>query len=47
MGAYLALDSASSSIPVAGWAVDTLFRAHSMAARERTKGGFSSSAPTA
>jgi hypothetical protein len=31
MGAYLALDSASSSIPIAGWAVDTLFRAHRMA----------------
>jgi hypothetical protein len=45
MAAYLALDSASSSIPVAGWAVDTLFRAHRMAARARTKGGCSSSGP--
>jgi hypothetical protein len=37
MGAYLALDSASSSIPVAGWAVDTLFRAHRMAANALQK----------
>jgi len=33
MGAYLATDSVSSSIPILGWAVDTLFPGHAMAAR--------------
>jgi hypothetical protein len=33
MGAYLAADSALSSVPVAGWAVDTFFPGHLLAAR--------------
>lgn len=33
MGAYLAADSVSSSVPILGWAVDTLFPGHAMAAR--------------
>ena len=37
MAAYLAVDSASSTVPVAGWAVDTLFPGHLMAARALQK----------
>lgn len=33
MGMYLAADSVTSAVPVVGWAVDTLFRGHLMAAR--------------
>lgn len=32
MGLYLLADSASSGVPVLGWAVDTLFPGHAMAA---------------
>lgn len=32
MGAYLAADSITSAVPVVGWAVDTLFPGHAMAA---------------
>ncbi|MDO8378967.1 MAG: DUF4112 domain-containing protein [Pseudomonadota bacterium] len=32
MGVYLAADSASSAVPIVGWAVDTLFPGHLMAA---------------
>lgn len=32
MGAYLATDSVTSAVPVVGWAVDTLFPGHAMAA---------------
>ncbi|MDO8323305.1 MAG: DUF4112 domain-containing protein [Phenylobacterium sp.] len=37
MGAYLAADSMSSTVPVAGWAIDTLFPAHLMAAKALQK----------
>ena len=37
MGAYLAADSVSSTVPVAGWAIDTLFPAHLMAAKALQK----------
>ncbi len=33
MGGYLAIDGVSSGVPVLGWAVDTLFPGHAMAAR--------------
>lgn len=33
MGFYLAADSALSSVPVAGWAVDTFFPGHLLAAK--------------
>ena len=33
MGAYIAADSLSSGVPILGWAVDTLFPGHAMAAR--------------
>lgn len=33
MGVYLAADSASSTVPIVGWAIDTLFPGHLMAAR--------------
>lgn len=33
MGAYLGLDSLSSGVPIVGWAVDTLFPGHAMAAK--------------
>ena len=33
MGAFLAADTASSSVPIVGWAVDTLFPGHLMAAK--------------
>jgi hypothetical protein len=32
MAAYLVLDSASSGVPILGWAFDTFFRGHAMAA---------------
>lgn len=37
MAAYLIFDSATSSIPILGWAVDTLFPGHGMAARALQK----------
>jgi hypothetical protein len=37
MGFYLLADSATSSVPVVGWAVDTLFRGHMMAANALQK----------
>ena len=37
MGAYLAADSVSSTVPVAGWAIDTLVPAHLMAAKALQK----------
>lgn len=37
MGAYLAADSMTSTVPVAGWAIDTLFPAHLMAAKALQK----------
>lgn len=37
MAAYIALDSAASVPPVIGWAVDTLFPGHLMAARALQK----------
>lgn len=37
MSAYLLLDSASSGVPILGWAVDTLFPGHAMAARALQK----------
>ncbi|WP_374471577.1 DUF4112 domain-containing protein [Phenylobacterium sp.] len=33
MAAWLAADSAFSGVPVVGWAIDTFFRGHRMAAR--------------
>ena len=33
MAAYLGLDSASSAIPIVGWAADTFFRAHALSAK--------------
>jgi hypothetical protein len=32
MAAYLVIDSASSGVPILGWAFDTFFRGHAMAA---------------
>ena len=37
MGLYLILNSALTEIPVVGWAMDTLFRGHLMAARALQK----------
>lgn len=37
MGAYLAVDTATSTVPIAGWAIDTLFPGHVMAARSLQK----------
>ena len=37
MAAYLGLDSASSAIPLIGWAADTFFRAHAMSANALQK----------
>lgn len=37
MAAYVGLNSALSAIPIAGWAADTLFRGHAMAARALQK----------
>ena len=37
MGLYLAADSASSGVPIVGWAVDTLFPGHLLAAKALQK----------
>jgi len=37
MGMFLGLDTVSSSVPIAGWAVDTLFPGHAMAAKALQK----------
>ena len=37
MAAYVAMDTATDAIPVAGWAVDTLFPGHLMAAKALQK----------
>jgi hypothetical protein len=37
MAAYLGLDSATSTVPIVGWAIDTLFRGHAMSARALQK----------
>src|SRR4051812_40082875 len=37
MAIYLGIDSASSGVPVLGWAVDTLFTGHAFAARAMMK----------
>jgi hypothetical protein len=37
MGAYLAADSATSTVPIVGWAIDTLFPGHLMAAKALQK----------
>jgi hypothetical protein len=37
MAAYVGLNSALSAVPLAGWAADTLFRGHAMAARALQK----------
>jgi len=37
MGLYLLADSASSGVPIIGWAVDTLFPGHAMAANALQK----------
>jgi hypothetical protein len=37
MAAYLGLDTLSSSVPFAGWAVDTLFPGHAFAAKALMK----------
>jgi hypothetical protein len=37
MGLYLAANSALTEIPIVGWAMDTLFRGHLMAARALQK----------
>lgn len=37
MIAYLGLDSVSSSVPIVGWALDTLFTGHAFAARALQK----------
>jgi Domain of unknown function (DUF4112) len=37
MGVYLAANTAMDGVPVVGWALDTLFRAHAMAARALQK----------
>jgi hypothetical protein len=37
MAAYLGLDSVSSTVPLIGWALDTLFTGHAFAARALQK----------
>jgi hypothetical protein len=37
MAGWLGLDSATSAVPIVGWAVDTLFRGHAMSARALQK----------
>jgi hypothetical protein len=37
MAAYIAANSATTEVPVIGWALDTLFRGHFMAARALQK----------
>jgi hypothetical protein len=37
MGVYLAANSAMTEVPIVGWAMDTLFRGHFMAARALQK----------
>lgn len=37
MAAYLAADSATSEVPIIGWAIDTVFPGHLMAARALQK----------
>ncbi|THD80495.1 MAG: DUF4112 domain-containing protein [Phenylobacterium sp.] len=37
MAAYIAANSATTEVPVVGWALDTLFRGHFMAARALQK----------
>jgi hypothetical protein len=37
MALFLGIDTATSSVPLAGWAVDTLFPGHAMAARSLQK----------
>ena len=37
MGLYLAANSAMTEVPIVGWAMDTLFRGHFMAARALQK----------
>ena len=37
MAAYLIFDSATSEVPIIGWAIDTLFPGHLMAARALQK----------
>lgn len=37
MAAYLVINSAMTEVPIAGWAMDTLFRAHLMAANALQK----------
>jgi hypothetical protein len=37
MAGYVGLNSALSALPIAGWAADTLFRGHAMAARALQK----------
>lgn len=37
MAGYLILDSATSTVPVIGWTIDTLFPGHAMAARALQK----------
>jgi hypothetical protein len=37
MGLYLAANTALTDVPILGWAMDTLFRAHLMAARALQK----------
>ena len=37
MGLYLLVNSATTEVPVIGWAIDTLFRGHFMAARALQK----------
>ncbi|HEV7384135.1 MAG TPA: DUF4112 domain-containing protein [Phenylobacterium sp.] len=37
MAAYLALNSAMTEVPIVGWAMDTLFRGHLMAANALQK----------
>jgi hypothetical protein len=37
MAAYLAIDNLTDAVPVAGWAVDTLFPGHLMAAKALQK----------
>lgn len=37
MGLYLAANSALTEVPIVGWAIDTLFRGHLMAARALQK----------
>jgi len=37
MAAYLGVNSSMTGVPVVGWAMDTLFRGHAMAARALQK----------